>query len=187
MKILAVFLTINILSIIIAIPIIVFYKKKNKNKVIITTPENAKISNTSTSENKYYKRKFLTEKEKEFLRILNNLFSNKYIIQPQVPLRMLIKKENEDIFNTYANELNRYIDFGIFNKDYEILALVELNDVTHKEYERHQRDIKVKNICEQAQIPLITFWTYGKQTNEDIKYIIEKEIENAKQTNQFIK
>ena len=126
----------------------------------------------------YHKREFITECEKEFMFKLNNIFGNKYIIQPQIPLRMIVSKNNDKL-NKYASELNRYIDFGIFNKNYELQVLVELNDKTHELEERQVRDLKVQNICKQANIPLITFWTYEKLTNEEIKHRIEKEIKNA--------
>ena len=110
---------------------------------------------------------------------LKTIFGNKYIIQPQVPLRMIISKDGEEL-GKYANELHKYIDFGLFDKNYKLLALIELNDKSHTLKERHERDLKVQEICNQANIPLITFWTHGNQTNENIRYIIEKEIKNAK-------
>ena len=134
------------------------------------------------TEETYSKRDLLTECEKEFLNKLNSIFKDKYIVQPQIPLRMIIEKSTDKL-NKYANELHRYIDYGIFDKNYKLLALVELNDETHKEYERYKRDIQVNEICKQAKIPLITFWTHGKQTDENIRYIIEKEIESANENN----
>ena len=92
---------------------------------------------------------------------------------------MIISKNGEEN-GIHAGELNRYIDFGILNKNYELLALIELNDTTHELEERKERDFKVQNICRQARIPLITFWTYEKLTNEEIKHRIEKEINNAR-------
>ena len=36
---------------------------------------------------------------------------------------------------------------GIFIKDFKLLLLIELNDSSHKEYNRKIRDIKVHEIC----------------------------------------
>ena len=124
----------------------------------------------------YHAKDMLTECEKQFLTRLNNIFKDKYIIQPQIPLRMIIDKDG----NSFAGELNRYIDFGIFDHNYKLLVLIELNDKSHKTKERYERDLKVQDICKQANIPLITFWTYGNQTDENIRYIIEKEINYAR-------
>lgn len=146
--------------------------KRNKSK------KNQKINQTSIEKGIYHKKELITNCEKEFLIRLNKIFKRKYIIQPQTPLRMIISKDGDEL-GKYASELNRYIDFGIFNKNYELQVLVELNDKTHELEERQERDLKVQNICKQANIPLITFWTYEKLTNEEIKHRIEKEIKNA--------
>ena len=167
-----------LIALIIGVPAII-YVQKNKSKNFTSVPlDNLKEQQTNYSKT-YHKRDFLTQSEKFLLGKLKKIFGDKYIIQPQVPLRMLVSKDDEE-FGQYANELNRYIDIGIFNKNYEILALVELNDKSHKFKDRYERDLKVQDICKQANIPLITFWTYGSQTDENIKYIIEKEINNAR-------
>lgn len=49
-----------------------------------------------------------------------------------------------------------------FNNKYEPILLIEINDKTHNEKARIARDYKVKDICQAANLPLITFWTdYG--------------------------
>lgn len=105
----------------------------------------------------YKKKKIMTHYElnlyNKLLKIINN---EKYVLQAQIPLSSIIfKTEN----NFYANELFRTIDFGIFDKTGEIKVLIELNDNTHNIAKRKSRDIKVKKILEDANIPLITLWT----------------------------
>ena len=143
--------------------------KNKKNKVNIENDDNST----------YHKKELLTDCEKQFMERLKTIFGNKYIIQPQVPLRMIISKDGDEL-GKYANELHKYIDFGLFDNDYQLLALVELNDKSHTLQERHKRDLKVQDICNQANIPLITFWTNENYTNDNIRHTIEKEIENAK-------
>jgi len=153
-----------IMTIMLIIKIIKYFKRtKQKNK-------------KNNLNHTYHAKDMLTECEKHFLSRLNKIFKEKYIIQPQIPLRMIIDKDG----NSFAGELNRYIDFGIFNQNYNLLVLIELNDKSHKTKDRYERDLKVQDICKQANIPLITFWTYGSQTDENIRYIIEKEINNAR-------
>ena len=60
---------------------------------------------------------------------------------------------------TYVNELFRIIDFGVFDKEDNIILLIEINDSSHRLYHRRKRDEKVKEICAEAEIPLLTFWT----------------------------
>lgn len=62
----------------------------------------------------------------------------------------------------YHNELFRNIDFGIFDKSYNLKLLIEINDKTHTLSDRRERDKKVRTICAKANIPIITFRTsYG--------------------------
>ena len=65
-------------------------------------------------------------------------------------LASVIHKEN----TKYRTELFRNIDFGIFNKDFELLLLIELNDKSHIQRNRKIRDRKVKNILKECNIPL---------------------------------
>ncbi|MDR3263640.1 MAG: DUF2726 domain-containing protein [Clostridiales bacterium] len=163
-------------------------KKCNNTWIIITdrkTKETITTINNQTNENdkkneyqKTYiaKDNLLTECEKIFFEKLKKLFNEKYIVQPQINLATIIKKESTD---KYINELFRNIDFGIFNKEYKLLILIELNDSSHLEPKRYERDKKVKEITQAAQIPLITFWT-DKPNEENYIYnriinIISKE------------
>lgn len=68
--------------------------------------------------------------------------------------------------------------FGIFDKDYNLLLLVELNDRTHKDASRHKRDLKVKEICENAQIKLIFFYSSYPNEQDYIINRILKELES---------
>lgn len=128
-----------------------------------------------SSSNTNYKRKdLMTETEKCFYNKLKNL-EPQYKVIPQVSLNSVIEKISD---KSYHTELFRNIDYGIFTNDLsKLMLLVELNDKTHEDKKRKYRDQKVKNICMQANIPLITFYTnYPNETNYIIDRI-KKEIE----------
>ena len=102
---------------------------------------------------------FMTDCEKEFFVAFTEIVGDKYIIQPQINLASIV---NKDTYSKYRNELFRNIDFGVFDKDYKLRFLIEINDKTHEQKDRQERDKNVKNICNEAGIPLVTFWTkYG--------------------------
>ena len=135
--------------------------------------DNENTNNTKQNQNRYITKESLTtECENKFYKILKDNFSDKYEIHPQVPLSSVIEKQ-KTFDNQYQNELYRIIDFGIFSKDtLKPLLLIEINDKTHKNKERIERDNKVKEICEIANIELITFWTdYPNEENYIIKRI----------------
>ena len=117
----------------------------------------------------------MTEYEQYFYKILVSLEDELNIkIQPQVNLATILKKENN---NKYINELFRNIDFGIFSKDYsKLLLLIEINDKTHKNTERKQRDKKVKEILDNANVKLIKFYSNYPNKKEYVKNRIKKEL-----------
>ena len=118
--------------------------------------------NTSNKQKKvknYRPKKLLTQTELKFFNAIKKAINENYILLPQINLASIIERTDE---HKYQNELYRNIDFAIFDKSYNPIALIEINDKTHKDKKRIARDIKVKEICNNANIPLITFWTdYG--------------------------
>ena len=114
---------------------------------------------------KYQRKSFMTETEKEFFYKIIKL-EEKYNVKvvPQVNLATVITNINK---HKFQNELFRNIDFGIFDSEYnKLLLLIELNDKTHLTKKRRYRDNKVKRICYDAGIKIISFYTY-KENNED--------------------
>ena len=127
------------------------FKKIEEIKIEENTEKNNNIN-----KNQYKKKNFLTYTEKKFLSVLHELKKYDLIIIPQVNLATIIQKTGEF---KYQNELYRNIDFGIFDKNYNILLLIELNDISHQQYKRRERDMKLKEIVQQADIKLINFYT----------------------------
>ena len=124
---------------------------------------------------KYVPKKFLSNNEYNFLTKFIDLEHELHVnIVPQVNLASIINKVSDSKFNT---ELFRNIDFGIFTADYsKVLLLIELNDDSHNEYRRKQRDIKVKKICDKAGIKLISFYTKYSNEKDYVQNRIKEEI-----------
>ena len=120
------------------------------------------------------KASLMTECEKRFFDAIKKLASPKYIVQPQINLASIINKESH---SKYQNELFRNIDFGILDQNYKLLVLIEINDSTHTERNRRERDQKVQAICNEAGIPLITFWTKYGVNEPYIKEQLAKHLE----------
>ncbi len=105
------------------------------------------------------KESIMTDCEKAFFKAFQEIVAPNYTVQPQINLASIIDKESH---NRYRNELFRNIDFGIFDTNYSLMLLIEINDQSHTQRNRSARDSKVHAICEEAGIPLVTFWTkYG--------------------------
>lgn len=118
----------------------------------------------------------MTNSEYQFYLKLKDL-ETKYKIVPQLSLKAIADKLINK--NTHI-DLFRLVDFAIFSYDYkEVLLLIELNDSTHNMPSRRARDIKVKNICNEIGVPLMTFYTNCSNKKEYILNrvlnVIEKE------------
>ena len=146
--------------------------------------EENEIELTKKEETIYAQKPLMTEYEYRFYQILKELEED-YIIVPQLNLATIVKKINN---NRYYSELFRNIDFAIFSKDYKkVLLLIEINDQTHNQHNRRDRALKVKKICNDTGIKLITFYTkYPNEKNyviDRIKKEINKKEENGVNNN----
>ena len=111
----------------------------------------------------YKKKDFLTPVEKKFLQTLKVLNDYNLIVIPQVNLATIIQKIGDF---RYQSELYRNIDFGVFDSEYNLLLLIELNDLSHQQYQRRERDWKVKDLVDKAEIKLMKFYTDKPNTQE---------------------
>ena len=156
-------------------------RKRNPSQKNITKnqtqPKQEEINEVQNKDEPKYNKKehYLTKTEINFFHTIQYIVSDKYITFPQVPLSQIVEKNSN---SKYQNELYRIIDICIFSKEnYEPLLCIEINDNTHHQKERYLRDLKVKEILRQAEIPIIILWTeYGvnpeyikKRINDHIK------------------
>ena len=127
-------------------------------------------STDSTSKPIYSKKRFMTSSERNFydkIKCLESEYSLKII--PQINLATIVKKEAN---TNYYTDLFRNIDFAIFDREMrDVLLLIELNDRTHDSRKRKYRDKKIRFICEQCKIKLITFYT---KYDNDQSYVLER-------------
>ena len=142
------------------------------------------------------KKVLISHSEQSYYNAIIAALPKEYHVFPQVNLASFIIKTDDSPFH---NELFRNVDFLITNASYKPLFVVEINDQTHLNKDRQERDEKVRNICEEAGIPILKFWTsYGvnteyisKKTNETIASLPVKRVhhfdQNATQTNKTSK
>jgi len=123
----------------------------------------------------YQLKNIMSNYEYKFYNSIKELEIN-YIIIPQLNLASVVSKINN---NRYYTDLFRNIDFAIFSKDYkDLILLIEINDKSHEKYKRKDRDLKVKKICNDIGVKLITFYTNYPNEKEYVLNRIKKEIDN---------
>jgi len=142
--------------------------------------KNTAVDRNTSSEGPFLyelKQCFITATEKSYFTAIKNVLPEGYFLQPQVNLASIIYRTDHPKFQ---NELYRNIDACIFDSTYKPIILIEINDNTHNTPSRKPRDQKVKEICEEAGIPLIRFWTSYGINSEYINKRIKEGIEKAK-------
>ena len=127
------------------------------------------------SGNTYESKDIMTECEKEYLRILRRVIKPQYTIQPQIPLSSIVNKEQTEKWKTPL-ELFRTIDFGVLDAQYSVICVIEINDRSHYQEKRIERDQKVKEILQEANIPILTLWTEDSRSDGFVKEEIKRQI-----------
>ncbi len=130
--------------------------------------------NSNLTEYVYNKKEFLMSKaEQQYYYAINESLPEGYLLFPQINLASIIDKVDNSKFR---NELFRNVDFLITDKGFKPQIIIELNDQSHFQYKRNERDKKVREICEEAGIPIITLWNNRNINKDYIKNEIEATI-----------
>lgn len=131
------------------------------------TAENTPISAPTVSPVQSVNEKYLYDSRPHLLSIPERGFfdsikasvPNGYNVFPQICLSAFIDRTDDSRFR---NELFRIVDFLVTDSEYKPCIAIEINDRTHLDSDRRERDQKVNSILEEAGIPLITLWSsYG--------------------------
>lgn len=131
---------------------------------------------TSNSEYLYEARKTLiSQSEQRFFEAIKEAVPAGHCVFPQINLASFIDRTDDA---RYHNELFRNVDFLVTDPNYTPLFIIEINDQTHLNKDRKERDEKVRKICEEAGIPILKLWTSYGVDPEYIKKRIDEIISN---------
>jgi very-short-patch-repair endonuclease len=125
---------------------------------------------------KIFSKKPMTENELSFYNILKSSFPN-LIILGQVAIPAIVSTNNIKTRNYFRHY---YIDFAICDNEGNIILIIELDDKTHKDEKRIERDKKINTILHLAQIPFIRINSQKKYNDEFVKNEIENYITRKK-------
>ncbi len=144
--------------------------KKDKGEIIkcdkcgnwhyVNIPCPTSVPIADNSKYLYDVRKTLISKsEQGFFNSIKSSVPDGYCVFPQINLASFIDRTDDARFH---NELFRNVDFLVTDSEYKPKFIIEINDQTHLNNERKERDEKVLKICEEAGIPILKLWTsYG--------------------------
>lgn len=102
------------------------------------------------------KRTLLTSSEKQmFDRLQDALYE--HIVLPQVALSQIIECEDGN-FGTTWNKINRKVcDYVVCNKDFSVVAVVELDGWSHKHEKQQQKDADKDSAVISAGLKMVRF------------------------------
>ena len=133
--------------------------------------------NRISNERYYSKVQVLTDTEVKFYNALLEATADmNVVIYPVMSLKELVyvvdEKGQKNPYK-YFNKINKkHIDFTLCEpKTAKILGCIELDDATHNQEKRYERDQYVNGVLEQAGIKLLRYKTYK---NYDIPYLKQK-------------
>ena len=164
--------------------IFIIIKIKNYLKQIIIKEQlkNLDLQKNIQKRKLEYKKNYIinknifTETEKKFYKLLK-------IITDDINLNILAKVRLADIIHTenknykYFNKIKaKHIDFILIDKEGNIKLLIELDDKTHNNYDRQQRDKFINEIFINEKIKLLRIPVQNTYNLQEIKQKIQESL-----------
>ncbi|MDR3021955.1 MAG: DUF2726 domain-containing protein [Clostridiales bacterium] len=123
----------------------------------------------------YVSKDYIEKSEVEFRSLLEQVITPKdYYVESQLSLLRFIKdvafvkKPHTNLY--FPPELLRFVDFSVVKRnERKVTFCIEYNGNSHDEVDKHIKDLKLKNILESADIPLIVFPRRDNWTVEQIR------------------
>ena len=122
------------------------------------------------------KNTLISKTEQTFYIAIKSSLPEGFCIFPQINLASFIERTDDA---RYHNELFRNVDFLITDAEYHPKIIIEINDQTHMNNDRKERDEKVQKICEEAGIPILKLWTSYGANPEYIKKRIDETLQQC--------
>ena len=123
----------------------------------------------------YEIRPLLSRNEQSYFAAIKSVLPEGYCVFPQIALVSIVDKTDNSRFH---NELFRVIDFLVTDKSYIPKVVIEVNDQTHYDKDRKERDLKVSRILGESGIAVITLWTSYGVNAEYIGQKLKENLEN---------
>jgi len=150
--------------------IFVFWTKNMLNREKEIATQNKNPSKTILVDHK--KKEYLaTENERKLYFSLQKALTNKHMIHSQVPLIALVEPVD---FKHNSKSWAKRVDFVITDTATKVIAVIELDDSTHNQKKRVERDNYV-NYALKGHHPLVRINTENFYVPENIAALLELE------------
>ena len=144
-------------------------------KILIENKGSKKEKNNINIESKYIKKEYLlTQTELKFYKVLKIITDElNLVICPQVSLYEIIKNNDYKDFNRIAK---KNIDFVITEPNLKIKLCIELDDYTHNQQKRIERDNFVNEILKNADVKILRITVQNYYNLEELKKKIKESL-----------
>ncbi len=142
----------------------------------------SKALNTARSQStsfRYVSRQSLyTAPELQFLEVLRQVIPRTFTVTGKVRLADIVEPakihKNKEYIRAFNKISSKHVDFVICNRlTYDIIAVIELDDSSHRLRSRQQRDILVDEIMTGAQIPIRHIRQSKHYNPDDLRVVLE--------------
>ena len=117
----------------------------------------------------------MSRAEHEFFDILIGITKDQYYVFPQIHLSTILdnKVVGQNWRGAFRHIDEKSVDYVICDKAYiKPLLAIELDDKTHGQEKRKERDEEVERILSDAKLPLLRFSNHGSFNKEEIKDVV---------------
>ena len=163
-------------SIVIIMLIGIAYIFKGIGKIKLVSDSDENNDQIKKAQYRYYAKPYvMTSRENECFKILNEIFSSKWFVVPQVHLSALLDyKVKGQNWNAAFRHINgKSVDFVLIGKEsYKVICVIELDDSTHSKPDRIERDAEIERMFKEARIPLARIGRFESMTKSEIAKII---------------
>ncbi len=121
----------------------------------------------------------MSPRERDFFSLLIDSVSHDYFVFPQMHLDNILwyKFKGQNSFGAFRHINEKSVDFVLCDKEnVEILLAIELDDATHSEPKRIERDEVVEGILKEADLPLLRIRSFKDLSGDELVGLIREKI-----------
>lgn len=141
---------------VIVVTVVIFIVRSHNKKV--RRKEEEKVREDMSKYSYCARKHMMTNAEERCFTILEETFSQKFYVFPQVHLSKILdhKVKRQNYYGAFQHINGKSVDFVLVRKtNMELVCGVELDDYTHSFRRRQRRDTEVERMFKQAGFPLV--------------------------------
>lgn len=123
---------------------------------------------------------FFSPAEANFFRVLKQMVGESLLIFPKVSLKEFLSVTDQKNFQSHYNRIDRkHVDFLLCNSNtLQPVFAIELDDSSHRQADRGQRDIFVETILAKTGLPLVRIPVRASYNSQELGVLFKNAMQN---------